>query len=136
MSSSELRRVEVLARVKSKELTLRAAAELMEVSYRQAKRLWKRYRKRGPGSLKHGSAGRESNRAKPKKFRRQVVALVRKKYSGEEGKRFGPTLAAEHLETEDGLSVDGETLRRWMLAEGLWSRRRKSRLHRRRRERK
>jgi len=86
--------------------------------------------------LKHGSAGRESNRAKPKKFRRQVVALVRKKYSGEEGKRFGPTLAAEHLETEDGLSVDAETLRRWMLAEGLWSRRRKSRLHRQRRERK
>jgi len=136
MSGRELQRVEVLARVKSKELKLRDAAELMGVSYRQAKRLWNRYRKRGAGGLKHASVGKKSNRAKPKKFRRQVLGLVRKKYSGEEDKRFGPTLAAEHLEAEDGLSVDGETLRRWMLAEGLWSRTRRSRPHRQRRERK
>ena len=32
--------------------------------------------------------------------------------------------------------MDAETLRRWMLAEGLWSRERKGRKHRRRRERK
>jgi len=37
------------------------------------------------------------------------------------------------LESEDGLRVDAETLRRWMLAEGLWSRERKRRRHRRRR---
>src|SRR5437899_2284120 len=35
-----------------------------------------------------------------------------------------------------GLQVDAETLRRWMLAQGLWSRERKRRRHRRRRERK
>jgi hypothetical protein len=52
------------------------------------------------------------------------------------GKRFGPTLAAEHLEAEDGLSVDAETLRRWMLEEGLWSPARRSRPPRKRRERK
>src|SRR6266480_5562033 len=34
------------------------------------------------------------------------------------------------------LEVDAETLRRWMLGEGLWSRERKHRQHRRRRERK
>jgi len=52
------------------------------------------------------------------------------------GERFGPTLAAEHLAAEDGLQVNAETLRRWMLAEGLWSRERRGRRHRRRRERK
>ena len=52
------------------------------------------------------------------------------------GERFGPTLAAEHLAAEDGERVDAETLRRWMLAEGLWSRERRRRGHRRRRERK
>jgi len=61
---------------------------------------------------------------------------VREKYGGEVGERFGPTLAAEHLAAEDGLQVDAETLRRWMLAKGLWSRERKRRRHRRRRERK
>jgi hypothetical protein len=50
--------------------------------------------------------------------------------------RFGPTLAAEHLESEDGLVIDAETLRRWMLAEGLWSRERKRKPYRQRRERK
>jgi len=62
--------------------------------------------------------------------------LVREKYGGAVGERFGPTLAAEHLASEDRLRVHGETLRRWMLAEGLWSRERKRWKHRRRRERK
>ena len=50
--------------------------------------------------------------------------------------RFGLTLAAEHLASEDRLRVHAETLRRWMLSEGLWSRERQRRPHRQRRERK
>jgi hypothetical protein len=113
MSGKELRRVEVLARVKSEQLKLTDAATLLTISYRQAKRLWKRYREQGLEGLKHGSAGRVSNRAKPEKLRRKALSLVRRKYSGEEGKRFGPTLASQHLWSEDGLEVDAETLRRW-----------------------
>jgi transposase len=128
--------VEVLARVKSKQLQVVDAGRLMCVSYRQAKRLWKRYREEGARGLKHRSAGRVSNRAHDARFRRKVLQLVREKYGGAVGERFGPTLAAEHLASEDGLPVDAETLRRWMLAEGLWSRERKRRAHRRRRERK
>jgi hypothetical protein len=136
MSKRELGRVEVLARVRSKQLRLVDATRLMRVCYRQAKRLWKRYREEGAGSLKHRGIGRPSNHAPEPKFRRKVLGLVREKYGGPVGERFGPTLAAEHLASEDGLQVDGETLRRWMLAEGLWSRERKRRQHRRRRERK
>jgi transposase len=135
MSQEELRRVEVLARVKSKELKVADAASLVGVSYRQAKRLWKRYREEGAQGLKHRNAGRASARAKPAKFRRQVLKLVKEKYGGEEGERFGPTLAAEHLASEDGMQMDAETLRRWMLAEGLWRRRRKRKPYRQRRER-
>jgi len=128
--------VEVLARVRSQQLRVVDAATLMRVSYRQAKRLWKRYREEGAAGLKHRSAGRSSGRAHELKFRRKVLRLVREKYGGPVGERFGPTLAAEHLASEDRLKVDAETLRRWMLAEGLWSRERKRRRHRRRRERK
>jgi hypothetical protein len=64
------------------------------------------------------------------------VALVRAKYSGSVDERFGPTLAAEHLASEDGLTVHHDTLRRWMLAAGLWSRARRRSPHRQRRERK
>jgi len=136
MSKRELGRVEVLARVRSKELRVVDAAALLRRSYRQAKRLWKRYREEGAAGLKHRSAGRRSNRAYAEGFRRQVLRWVREKYGGAVGERFGPTLAAEHLGGEDGLKLDAETLRRWMLGEGLWSRERRRRRHRRRRERK
>jgi transposase len=136
MSRRELGRVGVLARVKSEQLRLVDATRLMRLSYRQTKRLWKRYRKEGAAGLKHRSAGRRSNRAYEEKFRGRVLQRVREKYGGAVGERFGPTLAAEHLASEDGLRLDAETLRRWMLAEGLWSRERRRRPHRRRRERK
>jgi transposase len=136
MSKRELRRVEVLARVRSKQLRIVDASKLLHVSYRQAKRLWKRYRNEGAAGLKHRSAGQPSHRARDAKFRKKVLQLVREKYGGPVGERFGPTLAAEHLVSEDGLKIDAETLRRWMLAAGLWSRVRKRRQHRRRRERK
>lgn len=135
MSERELRRAAVLAQVKSGAWTLVAAAERMEMSYRQAKRLWKLYQSKGAAGLVHGSAGRSSNRAKPKKVRAKVVRLIHQKYSGEIGARFGPTLAAEHLGSEDGIELSATTVRRWMLAEGLWSRERKVREHRQRRAR-
>ena len=136
MSERELRRAAVLSRVSKAGWSLVQAAERMEVSYRQAKRLWKRYRAQGAKGLVHGNAGRVSNRAKPKSLRRRVLGLVRKKYGGEVGERFGPTLAAEHLAEEDGIELGVETLRGWMLAAGLWSRDRRRRAHRQRRERK
>jgi hypothetical protein len=63
------------------------------------------------------------------------MKLLREKYGGGEQERVGPTLAAEHLASEDGLRIDAETLRRWMLAEGLWGRRRKRKPYRQRLER-
>jgi transposase len=135
MSARELKRVAVLGRVKAGTLSLGSAAALMAVSYRQAKRLSRRYRTGGAKALKHRSAGRPSNRARAGSLRRRVLALIRQKYGGGIDERFGPTLAAEHLASEDGLRVHHETLRRWMLAAGLWQRARKRSPHRRRRER-
>jgi transposase len=136
MSRRELERIAVMGRVASGDLALGDAAEMLELSYRQTKRLWRRYREVGSAGLKHGNAGRVSNRGKPAKLRRRVLQLITKKYSGGEGEPFGPTLAAEHLAEEDGIVLDHETLRRWMLEQGLWSRRRKRKKHCQRRERK
>lgn len=130
MSKRELQRGGVLARVKAGELRVKHAADLMKVSYRQAKRLWRRYRAGGTASLKHGNAGRVSNRRRPKKERQKILRKVAEKYSG-----FGPTLASEHLASEDHLEIHPETLRRWMLEAGLWKRARKRKAHRQRRDR-
>jgi len=134
MSTRELKRLGVMARVEKEALNLVDAAAILGLSYRQAKRIWRRFQDEGAEGLQHRSVGRMSGRGKPKKFRLKVLRLVRQKYSGEVGIRFGPTLAAEHLASEDKMEVDPETLRRWMLAEGLWSRMRKRKAHRKRRE--
>src|SRR5260370_230571 len=120
MSKRELRRVGVLARVASEELKLVDAAKILGLSYRQVKRIWRRYEKEGAEGLKHRSAGRKSNRAKPKKFRARVVKLLRQKYSGAMRERFGPTLASEHLASKDKLEAHPETLRRGMRPQGMW----------------
>jgi hypothetical protein len=98
--------------------------------------LYRRYRAEGAKGLKHRSAGRRSNAARDGAERARILALIREKYSGGIDERFGPTLAAEHLASEDGMHVHHDTLRRWMLAAGLWSRTRKRSPYRRRRARK
>jgi transposase len=136
MSAKEVRRAEVLSRVKAGTLTVQQAATLLGVSYRQAKRIWRRYRRRGAKGVVHKSVGRRSNRALPPPFWKKVLHTVDTKYGGDADTRFGPTLAAEHLAAEDHLVVTPQTLRRRMLAAGLWTRVRKVGPHRRRRERK
>jgi transposase len=68
--------VEVLARVRSKQLRMVDASKLLHVSYRQAKRLWKRYRNEGAAGLKHRSAGQPSHRARDTKFRKKVLGTA------------------------------------------------------------
>jgi len=92
---------------------LAAAAELMGVSYRQAKRVWARYRRGGAKALQHGGCGRRSNRGYAPEFRAAVLKRYGERYSD-----FGPTLAAEHLAADDGLEVSAETLRRWLRESG------------------
>lgn len=135
MSEQEVRRSGVLKQVADGELTQKEASERLGLSYRQTKRLMARYRADGATGLVHGNAGRTSNRAKPIQLRKRVLKLVRERYQGP-GEPFGPTLAAEHLEQDHGVRIDAETLRRWMLAEGLWQRERKRKRHRSRRTRK
>lgn len=129
MSQKERRRLVVLAEVKAGRLTLVRAAEVMRVSYRQAKRIWERYRKVGDAGLVHKSRGRPSGRRVPVKVREKVLARYARRYPD-----FGPTLAAEKLSSE-GLKVDHETLRRWLLREGKWTVRRRRQRHRQWRER-
>jgi hypothetical protein len=78
MSNLELERVEVMGRVNSGALKLKDAAVVLELSYRQAKRLWRRYRQLGGKGLQHGNAGRPSNRSKSLKLRRRVLNLIKK----------------------------------------------------------
>ena len=131
MSRNERKRLTVMAGVKDEELTLVQAAELMGVGYRQSKRIWKRYQADGDAGLVHRLRGKPSVRRKPAALRAQALA----RYAEERYADFGPTLMAEHLAKEK-VVVDHETLRRWRLAAGQHTVRRRKQVHRQWRERK
>lgn len=130
MSKKERVRLEVMGWKERSGISLVMAAEAMGVSYRQAKRIWKRYRRKKGAGLVHMGRGKRSNRGYDLEVKERVLGVYRERYRG-----FGPTLASEKLEEESGIRIDHETLRRWLMAEDMWKRQRERRKHRQRRER-
>jgi hypothetical protein len=129
VSDKELKRKGAFEMVSHGAWSLMDAASHLELSYRQCRRSYKRYQAEGDAGLVHKSRGRASNRAKDAGLRQRVLQLYDRRYEG-----FGPTLAAEKLD-EEGYCVDHETLRRWLIEEGKWQRRRERSPYRKRRER-
>jgi hypothetical protein len=109
-------------------MSLKKASAVLGVSYRQARRIYKRFTEQGDAGLVHKSRGRLSGRGFDAEVKQAVLDLYKKKYDG-----FGPTFAAEKLLEDHALVVDHETLRRWLIAGGLLKRRRKSSAYRQRR---
>jgi hypothetical protein len=95
-------------------MSLQKAAELLQLSYRQAKRAYARYVAEGATGLSHRLRGQVSNRRGAVEKRVAILERYREQYGD-----FGPTLAAEYLAKEE-LAVPVQTLRRWLIEEGLW----------------
>ena len=74
-----------------------------------------RFREDGGGALIHKDRGQASNRRLTPGVREYALELVRTRYAD-----FGPTLAIEVLLDKHGLKVGRETLRTWMVEDGLW----------------
>ena len=123
-------RLDALSRVKRGELSVVEAAELMSVSLRQARRVWKRFKSGGDAGLLHRLRGRVSNRRLPEELRDKIVRRHQEVY-----RDFGPTLACEKL-AEEGLVLSPDTLVAILRERHLWQRQRKAGRHRKRRERK
>ena len=125
MSDGELRRFEVLRDVDRGGLPVRAAAQLLGRSERQVWRVLKEFRAAGAAGLVSKKRGRPSNRRTATAVRAAALWIVRQNYAD-----FGPTLAAEKLAAEHGFSFSSETLRQWMIADGLWcDRKQRKRIH-------
>ena len=115
VSDGEMRRLEVLGDVDRGGLPVRAAAQLLGRSERQVWRLLQAFRGDGVAGLISKKRGRPSNRKTAEPLRAAVLRIVRQNYAD-----FGPTLAADKLAAEHGFAVSSETLRKWMIADGLW----------------
>lgn len=129
MTQKELSIYDLLVKVEEKRLKQMNAAELLGISERHFRRLLKAYREKGPDGIISQKRGKPSNHRLPEEFRKKTLNLIKKKYND-----FGPTLIREKLIENHGIKISTETLRTWMLQEGIWheKRRRKIVLHQRR----
>ena len=131
MSERELSRSHIILKVLDKELKQVKAAESLNLSDRQIRRIVKRVRKEGKTGVIHKSRGRASNRAIPKRIKDRVIKLYREKYWD-----YGPTLATEKLFETHKIKISDDAVRNWLIEDGAWQIRRKHRKHRQWRERK
>ncbi len=115
MSERGLHRIEVLSKVVDGRMTIVKAAHLLAISKRHVQRLLDRIEITGAASIRHKAIGRPSNNKIARGVRDYVLMLVRERYLD-----FGPTLAAEKLQEEHGVTVSRETLRKWMQDAGIW----------------
>jgi transposase len=115
MSERDVRRIEVLTEVLSGKRTSASAADVLAITTRQVRRLLDRLRDDGGCALHHKGRGQASNHRHAPGIRTYALELVRTKYAD-----FGPTLAIEILLRKHDIRVGRETLRTWMLEEGLW----------------
>jgi len=119
MSKQEFSRLDVLLQVQSGRLRVSDACVLIGLQRRQVFRLLRGLKQDGATSLLSKRRGRPSNHRLPAAVRTLALSIVRERYSD-----FGPSLAAEKLAEHHGCSVSRETLRGWMIADGLWQDRR------------
>jgi transposase len=115
MSAKELSRLEVMQRLTRQRMSQEEAGKILNLSTRQIKRLLKRYRQLGAAGLVSKHRGRKANNRLPEEVKRKALNLLKTKYQG-----FGPTLAHEKLVEKDKLQLSDESVRKLMIAEGLW----------------
>ena len=129
MTQKAVDRLAVIQRVVGKQLRQKEAARQLGLSVRQVRRLVARFRGEGASGLVSRRLGRHPGNALSDAVRREVLGLVRAHYAD-----FGPTLACEKLAERHGHRLSAETLRQWMIAEGLWKPkvRKSARIHQRR----
>lgn len=113
LNEEEMDRLCVLRQVKERQLTQAEAGLRLGLTSRQIRRLLKKVE--GSGSKGIKSRKRGGNRSFSEDFKVNIMAVVKASYAD-----FGPTFASEKLLECQGLSVNRETLRQWMIETGLW----------------
>jgi len=119
LTSTEEDKGRVISLVLKKKITNAVAAKQLGITTRQVRRLKSKVGREGVDALTHGLKGKMSNHKIDKSVREKALSLVADKYYD-----FKPTFAAEKLEELEGIVVNRETLRLWMVEEKLWKPRR------------
>ena len=116
MNQEERDWLDWLKRAKDGVITQRVAAEKMGVTERWVRALLVKMKTTGDAVVLHGLRGRESNRRIEEGIKEQAMKILRLP----DWHDFGPTFASQQLSKRHRIGVSKETLRKWMIADGLW----------------
>ena len=130
MSQKEADRLKIISQIESKAMSVEQGSELIGISPRQTYRVLKRIKQEGTKGIIHKLRGKKSNRGYPEELKKKVVEIYKAQYSD-----YGPTLFSEELVKSHKISVDHETIRKWLRAKAITTSMRKKRAHRKKRER-
>jgi len=130
MSQKELDRLEIISQIETKTMTVEEGSDLMRISPRQTYRILKKIKEDGSKAIIHKLRGKKSNRGYPEELKQEVIEIYKTHYSD-----YGPTLFSEQLVINHNISVDHETIRKWLRAKAITTSMRRKRPHRKRRER-
>jgi hypothetical protein len=115
MTMHELDRLKVIQDVMDGRLKPWRAAQRLELTTRQIRRLVGRLREHGPQGLVSRRRSRPSNNRLDRVTVDRALSIIRERYAD-----FGPTLACEKLRECHGIRLAKETLRKLMVDAGLW----------------
>lgn len=104
-----------MQRIKDKRLTQKEAAGMLSLSVRQVKRLFRAFKTQGAKGLVSARRGKESNNRLDEQVVQKALDLIYERY-----RDFGPTLAHEKLVEVHQLKISDESVRKIMIAEGIW----------------
>lgn len=116
MSNQEANRLQIMEKLKRKELTQKETAALLSVTGRQVRRILRRYLKEGAVGLTHKGRGKPSNRrVSPEEVAAAIERLKTPLYAG-----FAPTFAHEQLVKNHLITFGVDTLRHLMTENNVW----------------
>ncbi|WP_322093918.1 ISNCY family transposase [Paraburkholderia bannensis] len=115
MTMHELDRFKVIQEVVDGRLKPWRAAGQLDLTTRQIRRLVARFREHGPEGLVSRKRSMPGNNRLDGATADRALSIIRERYAD-----FGPTLAAEKLHECHGIRLAKETVRKLMMAAGLW----------------
>ncbi|UXI04590.1 ISNCY family transposase [Photobacterium sp. TY1-4] len=115
MNDKEILRLSAIRDVCENRIRRSDAARILSLSIRQVQRLVTRFRQIGAVGIIHQRRGKPSPNKIHDDVRYQCLNIIRECYLD-----FGPTLAHEKITERHNISISLETLRQWMIADGLW----------------
>jgi transposase len=121
----EIDRLRIIRDLLEKKILQRQAAEQLDLSVRQVRRISSRVRQSGSKGVIHGLRGRPGNHKLAPGLLERALKLVAAHY-----RDFGPAFANEKLQERHGLQLSAYALRKGMIKVGLWRARRHKPFHR------